>query len=78
MYPHYQGYASPCTHLAQYSEAPCVHGYFRRGCKFGFGGSHVGAFRIRGSSPIAIADHRIPACIRHAYNQTMLLQTAAG
>ena len=21
-YPHYQGYASPCTHLAQYSEAP--------------------------------------------------------
>ena len=21
MYPHYQGYASPCTHLAQYSEA---------------------------------------------------------
>ena len=22
MFPHYQGYASPCTHLAQYSEAP--------------------------------------------------------
>ena len=21
-FPHYQGYASPCTHLAQYSEAP--------------------------------------------------------
>ena len=40
--------------------------------------SHVGAFRICGSSPIAIADHRIPACIRHAYDQTMLLQTAAG
>ena len=22
MYPHYQGYASPCTHSARYSEAP--------------------------------------------------------
>ena len=53
-------------------------GYFRQNCKFGFSGSHVGAFRICGSSPIAVADHRIPACIRHAYNQTMLLQTAAG
>ena len=51
---------------------------FRRSCKLGFGGSHVGAFRIHGSTPIAIADHRIPMCIRHAYNQTMLLQTAAG
>ena len=39
---------------------------------------HVGAFHIHGSSPIAVADHRIPACIRHAYNHTMLLQTAAG
>ena len=45
--------------------------------KLGFSGSHVGAFRIRGSTPIAIADHRLPVCIRHAYNQTMLLQTAA-
>ena len=40
-----------------------AHGYFRRSCKFGFGGSHVGAFRIRGSTPIAIMDHRLPSCI---------------
>ena len=50
-----------------------AHGYFRRSCKPGFSGSHVGAFHIRGSTPIAIADHRLPACIRYAYNQTMLL-----
>ena len=37
-----------------------THGYFRRSCKFGFGGSHVGAFRIRRSTPIAITDHRLP------------------
>ena len=54
-----------------------AHGYFCRSCKLGFCISHVGTFRIRGSTPIAIVDHRLPACIRHAYNQTMLLQTAA-
>ena len=37
-----------------------VHGYFRRSGKFGFGGSHVGAFHIRRSTPIAIKDHRLP------------------
>ena len=37
-----------------------VHGYFHRSGKFGFGGSHVGAFRIRCSTPIAIMDHRLP------------------
>ena len=37
-----------------------AHGYFRRSGKFGFGGSHVGAFRIRRSTPIAIKDHRLP------------------
>ena len=37
-----------------------THGYFRRSCKLGFGGSHVGAFRIRRSTPIAITDHRLP------------------
>ena len=51
-----------------------VHGYFRRSGKLGFGRSHVGAFCIRGSTPIAIVDHRLPACIRHAYNQIILLQ----
>ena len=40
-----------------------THGYFCRSCKLGFGGSHVGAFRIRGSTPIAIMDHRLPVCI---------------
>ena len=31
-----------------------AHGYFRRSCKLGLGGSHVGAFRIRCSTPIAV------------------------
>ena len=54
-----------------------VHGYFRRSCQFGFGGSHVGAFRIRCSTPIAIKDHRLPPRLRHAHYKTLLLQTAA-
>ena len=58
MFPHYQGYASPCTHSARYSEAP-PYGYFHRGCEPGFGGSHVGAFRSCCSPPIAIKDHRL-------------------
>ena len=37
-----------------------THGYFRRSCKLGFSGSHVGPFRICGRSPISIADHRLP------------------
>ena len=37
-----------------------AHGYFLRNCKLGFSGSHVGTFRIRGSTPISIADHRLP------------------
>ena len=44
-----------------------AHGHFRRGCKLGFSGSHVGAFRIRRSSPLAIKDHRLPPRLRHAY-----------
>ena len=36
-----------------------AHGYFRRSCKPGFGGSHVGAFRIRCSPPFTIKDHRL-------------------
>ena len=40
-----------------------AHGYFRRSCKLGFHGSHVGAFRICGSTPIAIVDHRLPPCL---------------
>ena len=54
-----------------------AHGYFRRGCKPGFGGSHVGAFRIRRSPPFAIKDHRLPPRLRHAYYKTLLLPTAA-
>ena len=55
-----------------------MHGYFRRGCKLGFGRSHVGAFRIRRSPPIAIKDHRLPPRLRHAYHKTLLLPTAAN
>ena len=40
-----------------------AHGYFRRSCKLGFGGSHVGTFGIHGSTPIAIMDHRLPPCL---------------
>ena len=54
-----------------------AHGYFRRSCKLGFGGSHVGTFRIRRSTPIAIKDHRLSQHLRHAHYKTLLLQTAA-
>ena len=54
-----------------------THRYFRRSCKLGFGGSHVGAFRICRSPPFAIKDHRLPPRLRHAYYKTLLLQTAA-
>ena len=55
-----------------------AHGSFRRGCKLGFSGSHVGAFCIHRSSPFAIKDHRLPPRLRHAYYKTMLLPTAPG
>ena len=55
-----------------------AHGDFRRSRKPGFGGSHVGAFRIRRSPPFAIKDHRLPPRLRHAYYKTLLLPTAAG
>ena len=51
--------------------------YFRRSGKFGFGRSHVGAFHIRRSTPIAIKDHRLSPRLRHAHYKTLLLQTAA-
>ena len=44
-----------------------THGYFCRSGQFGFGRSHVGAFRIRRSTPIAIKDHRLP----HAYDRIL-------
>ena len=55
----------------------CAHGYFRRSCKLGLSGSHVGAFCIRRSTPIAIKDHRLSPRLRHAHYKTLLLQTAA-
>ena len=54
-----------------------THRYFRRSCKLGFGGSHVGAFCICHSPPFAIKDHRLPPRLRHAYYKTLLLPTAA-
>ena len=54
-----------------------AHGYFRRSCKPGFGESHVGIFGIHCSTPIAIKNHRLPSCLRHAYYKALLLQTAA-
>ena len=54
-----------------------VHGYLCRSCKLGLGGSHVGAFRIRRSTPIAIKDHRLSPRLQHAHYKTLLLQTAA-
>ena len=54
-----------------------AHGYFRRSCKLGLGRSHVGAFHIRHSTPIAIKDHRLSPRLRHAHYKTLLLQTAA-
>ena len=51
---------------------------FVESCKPGFGGSHVGAFRIRCRPPLAIKDHRLSPCLRHAYYKTLLLPTAPG
>ena len=77
MYPLCQGCASlvPIQHDTPRHRA---HGYFRRDCKPGFSGSHVGAFRIRHSPPLAIKDHRLPPRLRHAYYKTLLLPTAPG
>ena len=67
----------PLVSIQQDTPRHRAHGYFDRSCKLGFGGSHVGAFRIRRSTPIAIKDHRLPLCLRHAYYKALLLQTAA-
>ena len=50
----------PLVPIQHYTMRHRAHGYFRRGCKPGFGGSHVGAFRIRRSPPLTIKDHRLP------------------
>ena len=68
----------PLVPIQHYTPRHRAHGYFRRGCKPGFGGSHVGAFRIRRSPPLAIKDHRLSPCLRHAYYKTLLLPTAPG
>ena len=68
----------PLVPIQHYTPRNHTHGYFRRGCKPGFGGSHVGAFCIRCSPPLAIKDHRLPPRLRHAYYQTLLLPTAPG
>ena len=68
----------PLVPIQHYTPRHRVHGYFRRGCKPGFSGSHVGAFRIRRSPPFAIKDHRLSPRLRHAYYKTLLLPTAPG
>ena len=68
----------PLVPIQHYTPRHRGHGYFRRGCKLGFGGSHVGTFRIRHSPPLAIKDHRLPPRLRHAYYKTLLLLTAPG
>ena len=68
----------PLVPIQHYTPRHRAHGYFRRGCKPGFGGSHVGAFRIRRSPPLAIKDHRLSLRLRHAYYKTLLLPTATG
>ena len=68
----------PLVPIQHYTPRHRAHGYFRRGCKPGFGGSHVGAFRIRRSPPLAIKDHRLSLRLRHAYYKTLLLPTAPG
>ena len=68
----------PLVPIQHYTPRHRAHGYFHRGCKPGFGGSHVGAFRIRRSPPLAIKDHRLSPRLRHAYYKTLLLPTAPG
>ena len=68
----------PLVPIQHYTPRHRAHGYFCRGCKPGFGGSHVGAFRIRRSPPFAIKNHRLPPRLRHAYYKTLLLLTAPG
>ena len=68
----------PLVPIQHYTPRHRAHRYFCRGCKPGFGGSHVGAFRIRRSPPLAIKDHRLPPRLQHAYYKTLLLPTATG
>ena len=68
----------PLVPIQHYTLRHRAHGYFRRSCKPGFGGSHVGAFCIRHSPPLAIKDHRLSLRLRHAYYKTLLLPTAPG
>ena len=68
----------PLVPIQRYTPRHRAHGYFRRGCKPGFGGNHVGAFRICHSPPLAIKDHRLSPRLGHAYYITLLLLTAPG
>ena len=68
----------PLVPIQHYTPRHRAHGYFRRGRKPGFDGSHVGAFCIRHSPPFAIKDHRLSPRLRHAYYKTLLLPTAPG
>ena len=68
----------PLVPIQHFTPRHRAHGYFRRNCKPGFGGSHVGAFRIRRSPPLTIKDHRLSPRLRHAYYKTLLLPNSYG
>ena len=58
----------PLVPIQHYTPRHRAHGYFRRGCKPGFGGSHVGAFRIRRSPPSQLRITGYP----HAYDMQII------
>ena len=56
-----------------------AYGYFRRGCKPGFGGSHVGAFCIRRSPPLAVHPSQLRITgYPHAYDMHIIKLCCCG
>ena len=58
----------PLVPIQHYTPRHPAHRYFCRGCKPGFGGSHVGAFRIRRSPPLQLRITGYP----HAYDMHII------
>ena len=68
----------PLVPIQHYTPRHRAHGYFRRGCKPGFGGVMWAHFASVAVHPLHIKDHRLPPRLRHAYYKTVLLPTAPG